>query len=157
MQRLQQLLLLFKSDVRSFFLMFFLKDSIFEELFNLLSSFDHIWGIWYRIHDNNIHSQVLFTYKSWTHNVLIWSVFVLFCFFVFLFFFLFFFFYSEYVKVIDGNGITVLSRYGYSSVTQKTFREVSFGNCGNITVQVYLRRSYSNFKLQFGILKQELG
>ena len=63
----------------------------------------------------------------------------------------------QYVKVIDVNGITVLSRYGYSSVTQKTFREVSFGNCGNITVQVYLRRSYSNFKLQFGILKQELG
>ena len=91
MQRLQQLLLLFKSDVRSFFLMFFLKDSIFEELFNLLSSFDHIWGIWYRIHDNNIHSQVLFTYKSWTHNVLIWSVFVLLCFFVLLFVLLFFF------------------------------------------------------------------
>ena len=148
MQRLQQLLLLFKSDLRSFFLMFFLKDSIFEEPFNLLSSFDHIWGIWYRIHDNNVDSQVLFTYKSWTHNVLIWSVFV--CSFVF-------FFYSEYVKVIDGNGITVLSRYRYSSVTQKTFREVSFGNSGNITVQVYLMRRYSNFKLQFGILKQESG
>ncbi|XP_073248869.1 uncharacterized protein [Porites lutea] len=62
---------------------------------------------------------------------------------------------SEYIKVIDGNGITVLSRYGYSSVTQKTFREVSFGNSGNITVQMYLWRSYSTFKLQFGILKQE--
>ena len=36
------ILLLFKSDVRSFFLMFFLKDSIFEEPFNLISSFDHI-------------------------------------------------------------------------------------------------------------------
>ena len=84
----------------------------------------------------------------------------LFChlfFFFFLFLFLFFFLDSEYVKVIDGNGITVLSRYGYSSVAQKTFREVSFGNPGNITVQVYLRRSYSNFKLQFGILKQESG
>ena len=42
LQRLQQTLLLFKSDVRSFFLMFFLKDSIFEEPLNLLSSFDHI-------------------------------------------------------------------------------------------------------------------
>ena len=80
----------------------------------------------------------------------------MFC-FVFCFAIFFFFFYSEYVKVIDGNGITVLSRYGYSSVTQKTFREVSFGNSGNITVQVYLGRSYSNFKLQFGILKQESG
>ena len=66
----------------------------------------------------------------------------------------FFFSYSEYIKVIDGNGITVLSRYGYSSTTQKTFRKVSFGNSGNITVQIYLRRSYSNFRLQFGILKQ---
>ncbi|CAH3169781.1 unnamed protein product, partial [Porites lobata] len=63
-------------------------------------------------------------------------------------------YYSEYIKVIDGNGITVLSRYGYSSATQKTFRKVSFGNSGNITVQIYLRRSYSNFRLQFGILKQ---
>ena len=31
-------MLLFKSDVRSFFLMFFLKDSILEEPFNLISS-----------------------------------------------------------------------------------------------------------------------
>ena len=77
----------------------------------------------------------------------------LFRFFVFCFCF---FFYSEYVKVIDGNGLTVLSRYGYSSVTQKSFRKVSFGNSGNITVQIYLRRSYSNFELQFGILKQGL-
>ena len=69
---------------------------------------------------------------------------------------IFFFSYSEYIKVIDGNGITVLSRYGYSSATQKTFRKVSFGNSGNITVQIYLRRSYSNFRLQFGILKQGL-
>ena len=69
---------------------------------------------------------------------------------------IFFFSYSEYIKVIDGNGITVLSRYGYSSATQKTFQKVSFGNSGNITVQIYLRRSYSNFRLQFGILKQGL-
>ena len=85
----------------------------------------------------------------------------LFCFALFfcfvLLFYYYYYFYSEYVKVIDGNGITVLSRYGYSSVAQKTFGEVSFGNSGNITVQVYLRRSYSNFKLQFGILKQESG
>ena len=65
-------------------------------------------------------------------------------------------FHSEYLKIIDGNGITVFSRYGYSSVTQKSFTEVSFGNSGNITVQIYLRRSYSNFKLQFGILIQGL-
>lgn len=66
-------------------------------------------------------------------------------------------FHSEYIKIIDGYGITVLSRYGPSSVTQKSFREVSFGNSGNITVQIYLRRGYSNFKLQFGILKQGTG
>ena len=70
------------------------------------------------------------------------------------FYIVIFFLYSEYIKVIDGNGMTVLSRSGYSSATQKTFRKVSFGNSGNITVQIYLRRSYSNFRLQFGILKQ---
>ena len=42
LQRLQQLLLLFKTDVRSFFLIFFLKGSIFEEPFNFLCRFDHI-------------------------------------------------------------------------------------------------------------------
>ena len=63
-------------------------------------------------------------------------------------------FHSEYIKVIDGYGTTVISRYGSSSTIQKAFREVSFGNSGNITVELYLRRSYSNFKLQFGILKQ---
>ena len=68
-----------------------------------------------------------------------------------------FLFHSDYIKVIDGNGITVLSRYGYSSVAQKTFTEVSFGNFGNITVQIYLRDSSSTFKSQFGILKQGPG
>ena len=67
-----------------------------------------------------------------------------------------FLFLSAYIKVIDGNGITVISRSRYSSVTQKTFREVSFGNSGNIIVQISLR-SYSTFKLQVGILKQESG
>ena len=121
MQRLQQLLLLFKSDVRSFFLMFFLKDSIFEELFNLLSSFDHIWGIWYRIHDNNIHSQVLFTYKSWTHNVLIWSVFVLFCFFVLLFVFLFFFFTVNTLRWL----MATVSRFWVAMDTRLSLRKLS--------------------------------
>ena len=77
----------------------------------------------------------------------------LFCFVLFIYFYVL----SEYIKVIDGNGITVISRYGPSSVTQKSFREVSFGNSGIITVQIFLRRSYSTFKLQFGILKQESG
>ena len=35
---------MFKSDDRSFFIMFFFKDSIFKEPLNLLSSFDYIWG-----------------------------------------------------------------------------------------------------------------
>ena len=73
-----------------------------------------------------------------------------------LFCFVNFFFLSDYIKVIGGNGITVISRYGYSSVTQRTLGEVSFGNSGNIIVQIYLQR-YSTFKLQVGILKQESG
>ena len=65
-------------------------------------------------------------------------------------------FYSEYIKVMDGSGATVLIRYGYSSTPQKPFREVNFGNSDNITVQVYLYGSYSNVRLQFGIVQQGL-
>ena len=69
-----------------------------------------------------------------------------------------FLFHSEYIKVIDGYGITVLhvTRHGYS-FTQKILREVSFGNVGSITVLINLRSSFSIFKLQFGILKQGPG
>ena len=70
--------------------------------------------------------------------------------------FLFSLFYSEYVKIMDGSGATVLIRYGYSSTPQKPFREVNFGNSENITVQVYLYGSYSNVRLQFGIVQQGL-
>ena len=65
-------------------------------------------------------------------------------------------FYSEYVKIIDGSGTTVFTRYGYSTTPQKPFVEVSFGNSENITVQVYLDRRNSNARLQFGILQQGL-
>ena len=65
-------------------------------------------------------------------------------------------FYSEYVKIIDGSGTTVLIRNGYSSTPQKPFAEVSFGNSENITVQIYLYSSYSTATLQFGILQQGL-
>ena len=65
-------------------------------------------------------------------------------------------FYSEYVKIIDGRGTTVLIRSRYSSTPQKPFAEVSFGNSENITVQIYLYSSYSTATLQFGILQQGL-
>ena len=65
-------------------------------------------------------------------------------------------FYSEYVKIIDGSGTTVLIRNGYSSTPQKPFAEVSFGNSENITVQIYLYSRYSTATLQFGILQQGL-
>ena len=65
-------------------------------------------------------------------------------------------FYSEYIKVMDGSGATVLIRYGYSSTPEKPFTEVYFGNSKNITVQVYLYGSYSNARLQFGIVQHGL-
>ena len=65
-------------------------------------------------------------------------------------------FYSEYVKIIDGSGTTVFTRYGYSTTPQKHFAEVSFGNSENITVQIYLDSRNSNARLQFGILQQGL-
>ena len=48
---------MFKSDDRSFFLMFFFKDSIFKEPLNLLSSFDHIWGPCY-LRETNYNDQI---------------------------------------------------------------------------------------------------
>ena len=57
---------------------------------------------------------------------------------------------------MDGSGATVLIRYGYLLTPQKLFTEVYFGNSENITVQVYLYGSYSNARLQFAIVQQEL-
>ena len=70
--------------------------------------------------------------------------------------FFFSLFYSEYIKVMDGSGATVLIRYGYSSTPQKPFTEVYFGNSKNITVQMYLYGSYSNARLQFLIVQEGL-
>ena len=70
--------------------------------------------------------------------------------------FFFSLFYSEYIKVMDGSGATVLIRYGYSSTPEKPFTEVYFGNSKNITVQVYLFGGNSNARLQFGIVQHGL-
>ena len=63
---------------------------------------------------------------------------------------------SEYIKIIDGSGTTVLHRYRYSTTPQKPFAKVSFGNQENITVQIKLYHSSSNTRLRFGILPQGL-
>ena len=60
---------------------------------------------------------------------------------------------SEYIKITDGNGSLALYQYAYSSSIWKSFLEVDFGQSGNITVEIYLRSSYSHFKLQYGIMK----
>ena len=65
--------------------------------------------------------------------------------------------FSEYVKIIDGNGSLVWHKYGYSySPDLRTFVQVGFESADNITVQIYLLSSYSRFKLQYGIIKQGL-
>ena len=63
---------------------------------------------------------------------------------------------GEYIKIIHGSGTTVLTSYGYSMTPTQAFAEVYFGNHENITVQIYLYSSYSNARLQFGILPQGL-
>ena len=63
---------------------------------------------------------------------------------------------SDYIKITDGSGTTVLTRYRYSATPPNTFAEVSFGNQENITVQINLYHSSSNARLQFGILPQGL-
>ena len=65
--------------------------------------------------------------------------------------------FSEYVKIIDGNGSLVWHKYGYSySPDLRSFIQVGFESADNITVQIYLLSSYSRFKLQYGIIKQGL-
>ena len=65
--------------------------------------------------------------------------------------------FSEYVKIIDGNGSLVWHKYGYSySPDLRSFVQVGFESVDNITVQIYLLSSYSRFKLQYGIIKQGL-
>ena len=65
--------------------------------------------------------------------------------------------FSEYVKIIDGNGSLVWHKYGYSySPDLRSFVQVGFESADNITVQIYLLSSYSRFKLQYGIIKQGL-
>ena len=63
---------------------------------------------------------------------------------------------SEYIKIIDGDGLIAFSRYGYSSSPWKTFLEVNYGNATNVTVEIYLTYYWSQFKLQYGIVKQGL-
>ena len=46
--------------------------------------------------------------------------------------------------------------YGYYSSGLKSYLEVGLGKASNITVQIYLRNSYSRFKLQYGVMKQGL-
>ena len=65
--------------------------------------------------------------------------------------------FSEYVKIIAGNGSLVWHKYGYSySPDLRSFVQVGFESADNITVQIYLLSSYSRFKLQYGIIKQGL-
>ena len=58
------------------------------------------------------------------------------------------------MDIIDGNGNRVgfAYEYGIPFIAQGS-KEVSFGNSGNFTVEIYLKRSVSYLELQFGILK----
>ena len=58
------------------------------------------------------------------------------------------------MDITDGNGNRVGLAYEYGiPFNAQGFEEVSFGNSGNITVDIYLKRSVSYLELQFGILK----
>ena len=64
------------------------------------------------------------------------------------------FLHSEYMDITDGNGNRVGLTYEYGiPFNAQGFEKVSFGNSGNITVDIYLKRSVSYLELQFGILK----
>ena len=57
---------------------------------------------------------------------------------------------------MDGDGLIAFYRYGYSSSPWKTFLEVSYGSETNVTVEIYFTHYWSQFKLQYGIVKQGL-
>ncbi|PFX28263.1 Transmembrane protease serine 5 [Stylophora pistillata] len=64
--------------------------------------------------------------------------------------------YSEYVKIIDGNGVTVFHHSGYSSSPLKTFLLVQYGSGNSVKAQIYFYNRWSQFKLQYGIVNQDL-
>lgn len=68
----------------------------------------------------------------------------------------FLYFDSEYVKIIDGNGLTVFYHNGYSSSPLKTFLLVNYGSGNNVKVQIYFYNRWSQFKLKYGIVNQDL-
>lgn len=59
------------------------------------------------------------------------------------------------MDIIDRNGnrVGLANEYGIPFIAQG-FKEVSFENSGNITVEIYLKRSVNYLELQFGILKE---
>ncbi|XP_022786238.1 uncharacterized protein LOC111326491 isoform X2 [Stylophora pistillata] len=65
-------------------------------------------------------------------------------------------YYYEYVKIIDGNGVRVFYHTGYSSSPLKTFLLVPYGSGDHIKVQIYFYNSWSQFKVQYGIVDQDL-
>ncbi|KAL9953476.1 hypothetical protein ACROYT_G040898 [Oculina patagonica] len=65
-------------------------------------------------------------------------------------------YYSEYIKIIDGNGSIVFYKNGYLSSPWKTFWEVKYGNGNNVTVEINLTYRWSRFKLRYGIVTKGL-
>ena len=60
------------------------------------------------------------------------------------------------MKIIDGNGVTVFHHTGYSSSPLKTSLLVNYGSGNNVKVQIYFYNNWSQFKLKYGIVNQDL-
>ena len=63
---------------------------------------------------------------------------------------------SEFVKILDSQGVEVYSQRGCSSVTSGLTIEIPFSGGSSITLAASLSYRYSYVRVQYTILKQAL-
>ena len=64
--------------------------------------------------------------------------------------------FSEFVKIIDGNGTEVLYHLGCMSFAPEILADVPFGVSKNISIQIYTLKYGNSIKMKYAILKEGL-
>lgn len=64
--------------------------------------------------------------------------------------------YSEFVKIIDGNGTALLYHPGCVTFSLEVLAHASFGLSNNISIQGYAERPGNTIMIKFAIVKKGL-
>ena len=64
--------------------------------------------------------------------------------------------YSEFVKIIDGNGTALLYHPGCVTFSLEVLAHASFGLSNNISIQVFTQSYGNSVKMKYAILKEGL-